>query len=128
MNSGDFIVFTAWLISCTQLSTRHRVDTPHECTVPSALYTGALDVQGASVTSMHFRALVCTLRTMVHAYACECKLKVELYCTKDCSRMSLSSGSLASNREVQYPGRTVLLLALLLFPMLGGHQEPDKYV
>ena len=45
----------------------------------SALYTGALDMQGASVTSMHFRALVCMLRTMVHAHACECKVKVELY-------------------------------------------------
>ena len=36
-------------------------------------------MQGASVTSMHFRALVCTLRTMVHPHARKYKVKVELY-------------------------------------------------
>ena len=36
-------------------------------------------MQGASVTSMHFRVLIWTLQTMVHAHARECKVKVKLY-------------------------------------------------
>ena len=63
----------------------------------SALYTGALGVQGASMTSMHFRVLVYTLRTMVHAHAHECKVKIELYHTLQKTAYKISA-PIAINR------------------------------